>query len=307
MASVGNLISNNMEKKKMLISFSGGRTSGFMAYWLLKNKSDEYDFVCVFSNTGKENEQTLEFVEKCDKHFGLNLIWVEAVINPERGKGIRHKIIDFNTASRNGEPFHSLIAKHGLPNQGAPFCSERLKKNVIDDYLKTIGWQHCERAIGIRVDEIDRMRDERKKLRLVYPLIEFVKTTKYDVNEFWIKMPFDLELKSYQGNCDCCWKKSWRNLMTIAKENPEKFEWWNKMEEKYCDFIPEGSTNEKLHNSKRSFFRGNKSVKDIFEMAKHPFEMAVDVSKDIAKYKQLEFFDEQLDMSNGCEESCEAF
>ena len=42
-------------------------------------------------------------------------------------------------------------------------------------------------------------------------------------------------------------------------------------------------------------------------MANQPFEMAVDLSYDIPKYKQGELFNEKLDSSNGCEESCEAY
>jgi 3'-phosphoadenosine 5'-phosphosulfate sulfotransferase (PAPS reductase)/FAD synthetase len=106
----------NYMKKKLVISFSGGETSGFMAQWILKNKQDEYDIVCVFANTGQENEETLEFFEKCDKEFNLNLVWVEAVINPEKGKGVRHKIVNFDTASRNGEPFEDAIKKYGMVN-----------------------------------------------------------------------------------------------------------------------------------------------------------------------------------------------
>ena len=177
----------------------------------------------------------------------------------------------------------------------------------MDDYKKSIGWSDAFTAIGIRIDEVDRMRDNMKELKLVYPLITMIKTTKSDVNAYWKAMPFDLGLKSYEGNCDCCWKKSFRNLMTIAKEHPEKFEWWEKMEKKYEEFIPEGSKNEKLHTKKRRFYRGAKTVNDLFEMAKKPFEMAVDLAYDIAKYKQLELFDEKLDSSNGCEESCEAY
>lgn len=69
-----------MEKKRGLISFSGGETSGFMLWWLLMNKSDEYDFRVIFSNTGRENQETLDFVKKCGELFGCEIIWVEALV-----------------------------------------------------------------------------------------------------------------------------------------------------------------------------------------------------------------------------------
>ncbi|MCJ7824256.1 MAG: phosphoadenosine phosphosulfate reductase family protein, partial [Anaerolineales bacterium] len=69
------------------MSFSGGRTSGYMCHWLLENKANEYEFIFVFANTGLEHEKTLEFVDQCDKALGLNLTWVEAVVNPEVRSG----------------------------------------------------------------------------------------------------------------------------------------------------------------------------------------------------------------------------
>lgn len=292
----------------MSISFSGGRTSAFMTQWLLKNKSDEYDFLITFANTGKENEETLEFVQKCSEYFGFNVVWIEAVVSDTYNVGIRHKIVDFKTASRNGEPFEAFIKKYGIPNTGAPACSSKLKKEAINSYRKSVGWNKELTAIGIRIDEIDRMSPDKEKQRLIYPLISMIKTTKYDVNNFWKNMPFDLGLKSYQGNCDCCWKKSFRNLMTIAVENPEKYDWWREMEKKYENYVPKGSLdNEKLKGKKRRFYRGAKSVDEIIDMSKNSFELAVDLSYDIPKYKQQELFDEKLDSSNGCEESCEAY
>ena len=71
-------------KKKLLISFSGGETSAFMAQWLWNNKQHEFDMIFVFANTGEENEETLEFVEKCSDYFGFNVIWVEANVNSKR-------------------------------------------------------------------------------------------------------------------------------------------------------------------------------------------------------------------------------
>jgi hypothetical protein len=293
-----------MEKKKLLIAFSGGRTSAFMTQWLIKNKSDEYEIIVGFANTGKENEETLQFVQKCDEYFGLNVRWVEAVVNETKGIGIRHKEVDFETASRNGEPFEAVIKKYGIPNSGGALCSTLLKKRVMDDFKKKIGFNKCYTAIGIRTDEIDRMSQHREKERIIYPLIKMIPTNKHDVNLYWKNMPFDLGLKSYQGNCDCCWKKSFRNLMTIAVENPEKFEWWQKMQDRYENTLSE---NEKIKGKKLRFYRGNRTVQDILDMSKKPFNMAIDLSYDIPKYKQAQFFDENLDVSNGCEESCEAY
>ena len=72
---------NNM-KKKLTVSFSGGRTSAYMCYILQTQYADKYDIQYVFANTGQEHENTLKFVDQCDKAFNLNLTWVEAVVDP---------------------------------------------------------------------------------------------------------------------------------------------------------------------------------------------------------------------------------
>lgn len=85
------------EKKKLLVSFSGGETSAYMAQWLWNHKQDEFDMVFVFANTGQENEETLLFVEKCSKHFGFPVHWVEAVVHHGKRKGTTHKAVCFKT------------------------------------------------------------------------------------------------------------------------------------------------------------------------------------------------------------------
>jgi Phosphoadenosine phosphosulfate reductase family len=280
-------------KKQLLVSFSGGETSAFMAQWLKANKSDEYEMIFVFANTGCENEETLEFVNECDKYFGLNVVWVEAIITPVKGVGVIANAVSFETASRNGEPFELMIKKLGIPNRAAPRCSEELKKYPIRAYARSIGLKQYYTAIGIRIDEVDRVSDKYKKEKILYPLISMIPTSKMDINSFWSKMPFRLRLKSYQGNCKWCWKKSLKKLVTIAKETPAAFDFPLRMEAKYGNVIPEQRKGNKNIKLPLTFFRENMSAKDILRMANKPELQGV-----------LGF---DIEAPNGCSESCEAF
>ena len=62
-----------------VMMFSGGRTSAFLAKYVKENPKYK-NVIFVFLNTGKEREETLIFADKCDKEFGLNLLWLEAKI-----------------------------------------------------------------------------------------------------------------------------------------------------------------------------------------------------------------------------------
>lgn len=295
------------DKDVLLISFSGGRTSGFMAKWIIDNLSHKYEIVTVFSNTGKERPETLDFVKRCDEYFNLNTIWIEAQIQEEFGKGILAKVVNYETADREGAVFRNHIKKYGLSNVTAPMCTRDLKTSVIRAYMRQSGYKNYYTAIGIRADEFDRMNPNHKKERIIYPLISLVPTTKQDINKFWSEQPFDLELKSYEGNCDCCFKKSLRKLLTIAKENPQLFEWWENVEKDFENYIPETRDKSKVQFPLR-VFRNNLSAKDILEMSKTFVDVARDDSKDINQYEQLSLFGLfDLDISNGCSESCEAF
>ena len=256
-------------KKKLLVSFSGGETSAFMAQWLIKHKSDEYEMVFVFANTGEENEETLNFVNYCDKRFNLKCVWVEAfVIHGER-EGTKHNIVDFKTASRKGEPFEEIIKKYGIPNQAFPHCNRELKLAPIHSYVKNyLGWKDYYTAIGIRYDEIDRMVNDRIKRKIIYPLIQDVRMTKQKINFWWSQQERRLDLKGYQGNCKTCWKKSFRNLYTIAKETPEYFNFFKRMEDKYSLVTPNGRDeviDEDGNKKPMYFFRTGKSVSDVFK------------------------------------------
>lgn len=298
-------IKEGNQKKNILVSFSGGETSAYMINWLLKNKP-EYNYRFIFANTGEENEETLEFVRNVQNFYGINVVWVEY----ER---LSYKEVDFETAYRSHDlkeilnkwknhPFRKYIDHFGIPNLQNMSCTRELKEYIIKRYMSSNGWKPSkyDTAIGIRADEIDRIGKH------YYPLV-LPHVTKQLVNAFWNKMPFRLQLKGYEGNCKTCWKKSIRKLVTIARENPQKFEFFKQMEIEYDQYIPKSIKEDKRSVPIR-FFRYNKSVEDILEMSKDPkIQNAHDDSKN-TKYQISIYHDgTELDVSNGCEESCDAF
>lgn len=295
----------------LLISFSGGETSAYMTRRLLEKHRSEYEqVIVVFANTGLEHEKTLEFVDQCDREFGFNVVWVESVPGEKMGVGVSAKIVDFSSASRKGEPFEAMIAKFGIPNQAFQHCSRELKRNVIRAYARLIGWSKRDyyTAIGIRADEFDRMSADAEEDRLIYPLITWG-IDKPEVNRFWNSQSFRLEIKSYEGNCVTCWKKSERKLLTLAKESPCAFNFFREMEQKYENYAPPRPGTPKFP---LRFFRGNLSVDDIFVKSKNDFQLAADDRFRMTSVNQLSLFtsspeEDFLDTSAGCSESCEAF
>lgn len=287
--------------KKLLISFSGGRTSAMMTKLLLEHKQDEYEMVVVFANTGKERKETLDFVNNCDKHFGFKSVWIETVQH-ERGVGATFKVVDYETAHRNGEPFEDVIKKHGIPSVAAPFCTNELKVVPINKYIKSLGWKNYYTAIGIRIDEPKRLKIENDK-RYIYPMAVDFPTTKEAVNEFWKSQPFDLKLKNYEGNCDLCYKKSMKKHLTILNERPETADWWSKMEQKYGYVLPPGRNQDT--QLPRRFFRQNKTIADLKNLSDQYFATA-ETEKEVAR-EVLLYQSTGVDEATGCEESCEAF
>jgi 3'-phosphoadenosine 5'-phosphosulfate sulfotransferase (PAPS reductase)/FAD synthetase len=99
--------------KLVIASTSGGESSMYMA---IRLKQERPDTLFVYANTGEELEATLAFVNDVDKSYDLGIVWLEAVINPEKGKGTTYKVVDFDTASRKSEPFEEVIKVYGLPS-----------------------------------------------------------------------------------------------------------------------------------------------------------------------------------------------
>lgn len=223
-----------------LISFSGGRTSGYMLWRIVQAHGGTIpdDVRVTFANTGREMPETLAFVRDCGDRFGAEIVWLEYV-NGEHGQ--RWRRADYTTAARNGEPFAAMIArKKFLPNVVARFCTQELKIRPMRDFARSLGWEHWTNVVGLRADERYRVASikasaERERWESDTPLAT-AGITKADVTAFWARQNFDLELPNVNGvtplgNCDLCFLKGEATLAGIARAYPERVQWWADMEE----------------------------------------------------------------------------
>lgn len=233
------------------ISFSGGRTSAYMLWRVLQSNGGKLpdEAVVCFANTGKEDEATLRFVRDCSVNWGMPIVWIEYQAAEQTAD--RWRLVDFDTASRNGEPFEALIrARNYLPNPVARFCTVELKVRAIHRYLKHIGWTEWDSMLGIRADEQRRLakignQDYGKHEEKCAPLGQ-IGITKEDVGYFWLKNNFDLGLPNnngvtMHGNCDLCFLKGGAQILSLIAERPERAVWWAKMEAMALASKPSGA------------------------------------------------------------------
>ena len=278
-----------MKKKRLLVcTFSGGRTSAFMGLFLQNYpKYKDFDKVFIFANTGKEREETLEFINKCDSEWKLNVVWVEAKINQQKGDGTSYTVVDYETASRNGEPFEAMLQKYPMPNNFASNCTRELKDRPISKFVKSLGYREVYTAMGIRYDERHRKSNFANEKNIIYPLIDDIKVDNSFVRNWWDNQTFDLGIKDYQGNCDLCFKKSKRKRLTLISEEPSIAKWWLDMEKRFgTDKIP------------RFDLRTNKSIEELIEEAKQPFQTVHDLHE-LSKI-QCNLFDDEMDYETEC-------
>lgn len=97
------------------IAFSGGRTSAYMLHHIAEANGGlpEGRVQAVFANTGREMPETLDFVQECERRWGLCITRVERRPNSEAG----FEVVGHQGLSVNGEPLRDIILARGfLPN-----------------------------------------------------------------------------------------------------------------------------------------------------------------------------------------------
>jgi len=227
------------------ISFSGGRTSAYMLWRVLEaNGGLPAEAIVCFANTGKEDEATLRFVQDCGEQWNVPIVWLEW-----RDNNLGYEVVNFETASRNGEPFRDMcIKRKALPNGFMRFCTSELKIDVVHSYLKdnAIGTElyPCDQMVGIRADEQSRvvkMRGSSGATRgkkwigdFLTPLANAGVVAPM-VGDFWESQPFNLDTpmvngRSFHSNCDLCFHKPVAQLLSLIQEKPSRATWWVEME-----------------------------------------------------------------------------
>jgi hypothetical protein len=256
--------------RRLNVSVSSGRSSVELAIRLKKlGVIGRRNVVVTFANASQEDEESLRFQRDADEAYDLGTIWVEGRVIHRRNHGTRHRVVTFETASRNGEPFEEVIRKYGLPGPGQLHCTRELKANPIKSYLRSIGWGPgtYDTAIGLRADEVDRFSKDAEKLGYKYWLHR-LGLRKEDIVAAFVGRNVTLDLPEALGNCVWCWKKSLTKLIWLMRNHPRVFDFPRRMEEQYA-FAGAGD------GRRRYLFRHHLTVADLEEMATWPDEQIV--------------------------------
>lgn len=320
-------------KPILVNSVSGGETSVLMGAYVQQNYADQYHILNVFMNTGEEREETLQFMHKADKFFGMRTVWIESVtqlkyrIGKQEKKiftvdefedylfehkitrsefeqhpsikkiniGQAFKIVNYKTASRDGKPFRDLIYKRGIPNIKRPHCTRDLKTMTFKAFMRVLM-----KGLGRKSDDyytaIGIRSDE----------IDRVSAQRVQNKLIY---PFIEFVEVTKPMVNTVWRdlsfrlelQSWEgNCRVCFKKALRKLLTIAKRRPSDFDNIRQW---EKMDPNYR-FYRGSLSVDQIFELAQQPFEEATD-DKIIYTDQQLQGHD--LDTSLGCDESCNAF
>jgi hypothetical protein len=265
-----------MKNKNILVAISGGRSSAMMSYIIsTSEKYKDCNVVYCFANTGMERIETINFLKEIEKRWNIDIVKIEGVYSEKMGIAVNYKIVDWENIDMNAKVFEGAIqhinkgSYDGLPNQTAPYCSSYLKtlpsKKFADDifgknnYVTALGFRSEDMPKRISWSEI-KIDDKR-----IFPLLTDLEkpVNQKDLNIFFEKQGFKLEIHSKFGNCELCWKKGNKLLIEIIRNGTRFTEWMNQMEVKYNN----------------TMFRDKLSINDLIRMSKYPTTMEIDFNE----------------------------
>lgn len=317
------------------MSISGGRSSAMLAkllidkeklqekevwlggfYLYTKYINDTSEYIFIFCNTTREREATLLFMRDIQNYWGLKVTWLEAVVDPRKNKGTRHKVVDFENAKRDGSVFEDVISKYGIPNVEFLHCTRELKTAPARSFLKYIGWGGYKKYItilGFRADEPKRNGQDKEIARSQWFPLKHWGIRKQDVAYFWNRQKFDLgmyeqkgeEFLDADGNCEECYKKHDLKIIYQVKKDPNGADWIRLMESKY----KHKTNNKDKQGETFYFFRHNRTLDEILEQYPEIYSLSLQEIKALLNDKSLLEDGANFDLleQEDCAESCEAF
>ena len=259
--------------KNLLVTVSGGRSSARMARHIQTHpKYADYNKVYVFCNTGMERPETITFLKNIVKYWEIPLTIIEGVYSTEKGVGVSYKVVDFDTMDMQAQTFANMIAHYnkghynGLPNMGAPYCSDYLKSNPTKKFANDIfgkGKDSYQLAIGYRKEDMPKRiswAEINVETKRIFPLLtDFeVPIGQQELNKFWDSQPFKLGIHNKFGNCELCWKKSTPNLIENIRYGTRFIDWFKEMESAY----------------QSTMFRDRRSIEDLVRLAQEPIQLS---------------------------------
>ncbi len=196
-------------RKKLIVSFSGGKDSTAMLLMLLE-KNITIDEI-IFADTGVEFPEVYEHIKKVEKYIGRNI----TILKPP------HNYIYYATQYKKVKGA-TIGANYGWSDFRSRWCTRMLKTLPMNKYFKEKygGPSNYELAIGIAYDEKRREIQESNK---IYPLINWGITEQMALDYCYSK-GFDWNgyyEKFDHVSCFVCPLRKLKELYIIYKDYPD--------------------------------------------------------------------------------------
>ena len=240
---------------KNIVSFSGGRSSAYMVYQLMRSHPDT-DF--IFMDTGAEHPKTYEFIKNIVEHWGIKLTCLRVVVNPELGQANSYREITLDELTQDLQPFRDVCYKYGLPYLGGAFCTRTMKLEPFTRYCNDkYGKRNYVTWLGIRADEPKRLKPK-DGYKFLAEISDF---DKQDIINWWKRQPFDLEIPEHLGNCVFCIKKSISKIALATRDE-------HKMAQNFINLIDDPNIRvvEREQQANKIMYRGGHSLVSIIAM-----------------------------------------
>jgi hypothetical protein len=115
---------------------------------------------------------------------------------------------------------------------------------------QALGFEHWDVVVGFRADEQSRVAKlslpNREPFERIAPLAT-AGVCVAEIGKFWSQQDFDLTLpnmngKTMHGNCDLCFLKGVGQTISLIGEQPDRANWWIKMEALALASKPSGAS-----------------------------------------------------------------